>query len=448
MKETTMLKQTFTIIFGFLLLASVAVAIENTLPLNVLDFGAVGDGQADNTAAFQQALDAAAQSNVQTVFAPRGNYRFDGSLNFPQGVTLKGVWESVPAHNGLRDKGLIRPTDDGTTFLPCGNAGEEEKEAFITLNTNCTLKGVCIYYPEQKTDDDPIAYPWAVAMRGKNPAILDCELLNPYKGIDASENERHLIRNISGQPIRMGIYIDFIYDIGRLENVHFNPWWSINTPVYRWQVQNGEAFVIGMSDWQFVHNTFCFGYNVGYRFIPSPKARGGACNGNFLGIGADDCNTALLVDQCNPIGLLITNGEFVSFNGPDPTMVRVAPTNTGPIRFVNCAFWGPCKQIAIVEGQGTVGFGDCTFVHWGYKPLDVTTVAAGTPREQTDDPALKLLEGTVLVRGCEFKMNKPHVLLGEKIKKAIVSDNVFAGPVQIENKSESTSIAIHGNVGD
>jgi hypothetical protein len=35
----------------------------------------------------------------------------------PNGVTLKGVWESVPAHNGIRDAGLPKPTDDGTTFL-------------------------------------------------------------------------------------------------------------------------------------------------------------------------------------------------------------------------------------------------------------------------------------------------------------------------------------------
>ena len=436
-----MLKKTF-IVFGFLLLSSVAMASEKTLPLNVLDFGAVGNGETDNTAAFQKALDAAAKSDVQAVFVPRGNYRFNGSLIVPQGVTLKGVWESVPAHNGIRDQGLPKPTDDGTTFLVCGNAGAEDKEPFITLNTNCTLKGVCIYYPEQKVNDIPTPYPWAVAMRGKNPAILDCELLNPYKGIDASQNERHLIRNISGQPLRLGIYIDFIYDIGRLENVHFNPWWSMQPKLWQWQMENGEAFVIGMSDWQYVHNTFCFGYKVGYRFIASPTVKGGACNGNFLGIGADDCYTALVVEQCNPYGLLITNGEFVSFHGPDPTMIRVTPTNTGVVRFSNCAFWGPTRQIAVVDGKGTVGFSDCTFADWGYKDRE------GGGKEATNDPALKLYGGTVLIRGNAFLANKPQILLGKGIKKAVVSDNVLRGQVRIDNQSESKSIAIHGNVGD
>ena len=436
-----MLKQKLLSVVVLFCLVSFSVASEKAAFLNVKDFGAVGDGQTDDTAAFQKALDAAAQSDVQAVFAPRGNYRFDGSLVFPQGVTLKGVWESVPAHNGIRDHGLIKPTDDGTTFLVCANAGEEEKEPFITLNTNCTLKGVCIYYPEQKADDVPVAYPWTIAMRAKNPAIIDCELLNPYKGIDASTSERFFIRNINGQPLRLGIYIDAIYDIGRVENVHFNPWWSMQPKLFQWQMENGEAFVIGHSDWQYFHNTFCFGYNVGYRFIQS---KAGACNGNFLGIGADDCYTSLLVDQCASMALLITNGEFVSFHGPDPTMIRVSPTNQGTVRFSNCAFWGPCRQIAVVEGKGTVGFGDCTFVHWGFKDRE----GERRGKERTDDPALKLLGGNVLVRGCEFQENRPHILLGKDLKKAVISDNVFKGPVQIDNQAESQSIAIHDNVGD
>lgn len=430
--------------FAFLLLsASFALGAEKSiLPLNVLDFGAIADGTGDNTAAFQKALEAAARSDVQTVFAPRGNYRFEGSLNFPQGVTLKGVWESVPAHNGVRDKGLIRPTDDGTTFLVCGNAGAEDKEPFITLNTNCTLKGVCIYYPDQKENDVPIAYPWAVAMRAKNPAILDCELLNPYKGIDTTTSERHLIRNISGQPLRMGVYVDAIYDIGRLENVHFNPWWSMQPKLFNWQMQNGEAFVFGRTDWQYVHNTFCFGYNVGYRFM---ETKSGGTNGNFLGIGADDCYTSLVVDNCAPMGLLITNGEFVSFHGPDPTMIKIAPTNTGAVRFSNCAFWGPCRQIAVIEGKGTVGFGDCTFVQWGFQDK----ADGGSGKERVDVPAIQALGGNVLLRGCDFQEGRSHILIGENIRKAVVSGNIFKGKMQLENKAgEKPGIVVADNATD
>jgi hypothetical protein len=397
--------------------------------INVIHFGAVGDGKTDNTAAFQAALDAAQKAGGGTVNVPVGNFLFLGRLNVPQGVTLEGIWTSVPAHNGIRDNGLPKPTDDGTTLLITADQGKEDAPAFITLNTNSTLRGVVLYYPNQTTTDVPTPYPYAVAMRAKNPAILDCELLNPYNGIDASASERHLIRNIHGQPLRRGVYIDSIYDIGRIENVHFNPWYSMQPTLFQWQMDNGEAFIFGRTDWQYVTNTFCFGYKVGYRFI---KTQAGHCNGNFLGIGADDCQTALVIEDAAPFGLLITNGEFVSFHGPDPTMIRATETNTGVARFVNCAFWGPCNQIAVIEGKGTVGFSDCTFVQWNVK--------------KDDRSAIDARSGTVLVRGCTFGEAHSHIKLGPGVRRAVVSENVMTGPVRIDNQSPNAVVA--NNVGD
>lgn len=393
----------------------------NTDFYSVFDFGAKGDGKTDDTAAFQKTLNAAGQAGGGIVYAPRGNYFFAGHLNVPKAVTLKGIWESVPSHVGIRNPGAPKPTDDGTTFLVTENRGKEEGAPFITLNDNATLKGVVIYYPDQNPEEEPQAYPWAIAMRGKNPAVLAVELLNPYNGIDAGSNERHLIRDVQGQPLRRGIYVDVIYDIGRIEDVHFNPWWSMKPKLFQWQHRNGEAFIFGRSDWQYVFNTFCYGYNIGYKFIQTP---GGLCNGNFLGIGADDCFTALVVENCAPLGVMISNGEFVSFKGPDPTMVRVGETNMGSIRFVNCAFWGPCNQIARIAGKGTVGFSDCTFVQWD--------------RKNEGRHALQVEGGTLLVRGCEFEEDKPQIELAEMVRRAVITDNVITGKARITNHGKRT----------
>jgi len=407
-----------------------AVALAEGDVYSVHNFGAKGDGKTDDTAAFQKALDAAGQAGGGIVYASRGNYYFAGHLNVPGAVTLKGVWESVPAHNGIRDAGLPKPTDDGTTFLVTESAGKEDGPPFITLNHNTTLKGVVIYYPDQNPAEEPKPYPYAIAMRGKNPAVLAVELLNPYNGIDASQNERHLIRDVQGQPLRRGIFVDFIYDIGRIENVHFNPWWSMQPKLFAWQQEHGEAFIFGKSDWQYVFNTFCFGYNVGYKFI---KTKSGDCNGNFLGIGADDCFTALEVEQCSPIGLLISNGEFVSFHGPDPTMVRAGTNNTGSVRFVNSAFWGPCNQIAKIAGKGTVGFSDCTFVHWD--------------RKKEGRHAIQAEGGNLLVCGCEFQENKPQVEIGQAVRKAVITGNIVTGKMRVTNQSKN-SVMISNNACD
>ena len=417
-----------TLLLVGLLAVTPSLAQESGDVFDVRQFGAKGDGITDDTAGFQAALDAAGEAGGGIVKAPRGVYRFEGHLKVPDAVTLKGIWESIPAHNGIRDRGLPKPTDDGTTFLITEGAGSEDGAPFITLGTNSTLKGVVLYYPDQKVDDVPVPYPWAVAMRGKNPAVLDVEMLNPYSGIDATNNERHLIRNVHGQPLRRGVFVDSIYDIGRIENVHFNPWFSMKPKLFEWQLEHGEAFIFGRSDWEYVLNTFCFGYNVGYKFTNTEK---GNCNGNFLGIGADACRTAVEVQQSAPYGLLITNGEFVAFKGPDPTMIDVKDTNKGSVRFVNCAFWGPCNQIARIAGEGTVGFSDSTFCHWDAKRAGLAAIQASG--------------GNVLIRGCEFQKDKPHIALGQNVLSAVVLGNIFKGSAQIQNESTG-SVQISANV--
>lgn len=425
-----MTMKTYTETFLALLGATTLATAANPDLLSVRDFGAKGDGQTDDTAAFQKALDAARQAGGGVVYAPRGNYFFAGHLTVPSAVTLKGVWESVPSHVGLRNQGAAKPTDDGTTFLVTESQGQEDGPPFLTLQDNSTLKGVVIFYPQQDPNEEPRPYPWAIALRGKNPAVLAVELLNPYNGIDASRNERHLVRDVHGQPLRRGLFVDSIYDIGRVENVHFNPWWSMKPKLFKWQQEHGEAFIFGRSDWQYVFNTFCFGYQVGYKFV---QTRAGVCNGNFLGIGADDCFTAVVVENSAPFGLLISNGEFVSFHGPDPTMVEVGTNHSGAVRFVNSAFWGPCNQIAKIAGRGTVGFSDCTFVQWD--------------RNREGRSAIQATGGTVLVRGCEFRENKPQVELGEGVRRAVISENIFNGKARLTNHS-SRAVVLSNNVGD
>jgi Pectate lyase superfamily protein len=386
--------------------------------VSVRDYGAKGDGSTDDTLAFQKALDALAKGGGR-VRVERGTYYFAGHLSVPRGVTLEGIWKSVPAHAGIRDPGEVKPTDDGTTFLVTANRGSEAGEPFITLHDNSTLTGVVLYYPAQKVDEPPAAYPYAIAMRGNNPAILHVELLNPYNGIDATRNNRHLIRDVSGQPLRRGIFVDRVYDIGRIEDVHFNPWWSMHERLLKWQMENGEAFIFGRSDWQYVLNTFCLGYHVGYRFIETPN---GMCNGNFLGIGADVCYTSVVVDASPRYGILITNGEFVSLEGPDPTMVAVSKFNSGSVRFVNCAFWGACNQIARIAGSGTVGFSDCTFMQWDSR--------------DEGRAAIQVESGSVVIRGCEFQETKAQIDLRANVRRAVISDNIISGPERIKNNSQ------------
>lgn len=89
--------------------------------------------------------------------------------------------------------------------------------------------------------------------------------------------------------------------------------------------KNLEAFAFARTDWEYVTNTF-FSVKTGYRFI---KTAAGACNGQFSGIGADAAQRCVSVEEIQPMGLLITNGEFVCIPG-ERIQVRRAERSPSP----------------------------------------------------------------------------------------------------------------------
>jgi hypothetical protein len=179
----------------------------------VLDRGAKGDGTTDDTAAFQAALDGAAAKGG-SVFVPMGTYLIAGSLSVPQGVTLKGVWES-PHHADI---------GKGSILYATGSKGKEDGPPLVLLHQSSAVVGITVFYPEQNIDDIQ-PYPWCIQGTGMHCSVIDVTLVNPYKGIDfgTNPNELHFISNVFGQPLKIGIFIDKTTDIGRIENVHFNP---------------------------------------------------------------------------------------------------------------------------------------------------------------------------------------------------------------------------------
>jgi len=378
------------------------------------------DASIDATEYIQKELDKLTKTGGE-VFLPAGRYRLDGHLNIPSGVTLKGTWTG-PHHARLRT---------GTVLLAYKGRGKEDNPPLISLNPGSAIQGLTIYYPEQSIEDIQ-PYPWTIQGRGMHNSVMDVTLVNPYKGIDfgSFHNELHYLRNVFGCPLKIGVYINNCTDIGRIENVHFNPhYWGRDEgdgePRPNWKklldylLKEGEGFIFGRTDWEYVLNTFCYGYKIGYHFIATKE---GLCNGNFLGIGADGTQNSVVVDQAAPYGILITNGEFVSMNAEDPVEIIVGPENRGVLQLNNCAFWGPSNQIARIVGNGSVSFVQCNFVHWdqGKKGL----------------PAIQANGGNVSIQSCKFHRGSKHIKLGENQRSAVILGNQTFGQMIIENESK------------
>lgn len=388
---------------------------------NVSTVGAVADGRTDYTAAFQKALDEAGRAGGGVVEVPAGRYRINGNLRVPAHVTLQGVFRSAPNPEHL---GSTKVT--GTILLAYAGRGSTNGPAFIRLaGHNAGVAGLIVEYPEWKRSDvPPVPYPPCVASQDtENVAVQDCCFLNPYEAIKLVRAARHLVRNVTGYPIWRGLFVDECYDIGRVENVHFWPFglaYNQDDPYCKWINTQGVAFEFARTDWHYVANTFCFGYGIGYRFSES---KNGSANGNFLGIGADSCERAVVVEQAQPPGLLISNGEFVGrWGSTNAICLEIAPKAEGKVSLVNCSFWGPidrCVWMRSPAGQFTASA--CNFVHWDNR-------GAGSAAIQVD-------AGRVIVQGSTFAQDGVAVSLASEVISAILTGNQAVGGFRVENEA-------------
>ncbi|MDX9755388.1 MAG: glycosyl hydrolase family 28-related protein [bacterium] len=384
------------------------------------EYGAVGDGKTDDTAAIQSAIDAAAQLGGKVTLSA-GQYLVAGSLEIKTGVVLAGVNEAPMAIAPLR----------GTVILATGGRGDESQPALFEMKQSSTVQGLTIWYPEQKPDDI-VPYPWTIRMTGFDTTAENITLINSYNGIRTGpeNNVRHRIRSVYGCVLRRGLFVDACTDIGRVENVQFHcHWWSNPETngnwdlVYKYMGDNLEAFIFGRTDWEYVTNNFVFPAKIGYRFI---QTENGACNGHFTGDGADSCQIAVQVDAIQPMGLLFTGGQFVSFLGDDPVEIVINPTCTGSVRFVNCAFWGPANHNAVIRGNGFTSFSDCYF--------------SSSKQDAMDKPLLVVQSGRLQIHNSSFATPQPSIQLGPEVKHAIIQGNNGINGVRILGQAQASVI--------
>lgn len=398
-----------------------AISMED--PFNVKSFGVIGDGIADDTAAIQKALDAASETGGK-VYLPAGKYLVSGSLNIPVGVNLAGAAVSPQ---------YIEPLT-GSVVLATGGRGEETGPALFELGDSSAVTGITVFYPEQQVKEI-VPYPWTFHLKGGDNTVENVTLINSYNGIKIGpeSNVRHRIRSVYGCVLRRGIWLDTCTDIGRIDNVQFHcHWWSspkVNgdwEPVFNYMIENCEAFTFGRTDWEYVNNTFVFPVKIGYKFI---ETENGAMNGQLCGIGADAAQRCIVVEGIQPMGLLITNGQFVAFTGNDPLEIEIKETSAGNIRLVNCAFWGPALQNVNSKGSGYLSLSDCYF-------------SSGFNKEPVK-PLVEVSGGKLQIRGSTFATPEPSIRLAPGVKHAIISENNGINGVRIINEIGDKAIIIN-----
>ncbi len=379
-------------------------------------FGADNTGKTDATKALQAALDACSAAGGGVVNLAAGHYLCEGSLTIPTGVCLQGIWE-MPHHGAL---------SKGTVLMPVGGRGDEKATPFLNLSQSSAVRGVTIWYPEQRID--AIApYPWTFQGRGMHGTIENVTLVNAYDAIDFGtyHGELHYIKNVFGCILHKGVLIDQCTDIGRVEDVHFNPhYWAragdetFNETPDAWHKllahvkADTEGFIIGKTDWEYMVNCFTIFNTHCWRFT---NLGHGAPNAVLTQCGGDISLNALLVEQSQPhAGLQFVNCQF------EATAV-VEKTNAGPVKFTNCGFWPApgTKRQAVLAGSGPITFVNCHFAGW-----------------DKASPAIDADCARLTVTSCYFAKPYLHLRLGPQVQNALIGFNQCVGGLNLQNESK------------
>lgn len=406
--------------------------------VNVKDYGAKADGKADDTQAIQKALNAAVHKGG-ICFLPAGSYRLDGTLTIPGGVSLKGSYDGIP-----HPKHPI-----GTVLHIYGGKGKADDKPTITLMFNASIKNLLIHYPEQQAPPKVIPYPWTIQINGELCQVVDVAMTNPYMAIDAGThvNELHFIRNVFACPLKIGIYIDQCYDVGRLENVHLNPnlWKRIglepmlpappkdfkgsddtywNSVLIPYLTENLIGFKIGKTDWEYISNCFVIFAKQGFLFDDFGHRAGNAL---VTQSGSDICPVAVQVNKVQQRqGVQFVNCQFMS-------TIKIGPENTGYVKISNSGFWKireTAEQI-VNEGFCTLILNSCQFTDW-----DIA---------RKGDPCIRATNGRLILSNCDFmKDGKNTVLLEDKFISGTITGCLFRNKT-IKNTSKG-KLQISANI--
>ncbi|MCL2087964.1 MAG: hypothetical protein FWH14_00640 [Oscillospiraceae bacterium] len=332
------------------------------------NFGALADGETDNTASFQAALDKAGQTGG-IVYVPAGLYRFDGQLTVPDNVEIRGSFD-VPCHT----------MGGGSVLQPFADKGDQDGTPFITLGEKSGVRGLVINHPEQDPVE-PVEYPWAIQANGDYCYVIDTVFVNAWLGVDFGTygSKNHYVSYISGAPIRCGIYCGNNSSEGWVENIQYNPHYLYRSSLpgkpdrKTWhsfwmnQIKHLDALKFGYNENVHLLGTFVFAAKHGLYFADQD---GKGTKGRFIGHGTDGGEQGLNIDGFTEIDFI--NTELVTIASPDTKIyIEVTPNADGRSVFYNTLMWGNPDR-AVLIGGGDTEFQQINYVDQGQMANTVT----------------------------------------------------------------------------
>jgi hypothetical protein len=330
--------------------------------VSVLQFGAVGDGVTDDTAAIQAAIDFASANNLGAeVFFPPGVYRTTSVINITASVTIRGVYSRALKLNNT-------PRGGGTWFYL-----DHTGRGFSMITPGGSVVGDIYFsnigtYRNQPTPTGgwaPNNHDYDFWLQGAQDVTWDdVTLLNPTKGISSTGSGGRLnFYKLRGQPFQVGIYIDKAYDVCRFDQIHFWQFWSQDTNVVAYSQANLNSIHLLRCDNPMLSNIFTYGSLNG--LLISQGTNGTTSKLHLVNGDFDGTAVGINVESS-------TNGATLQFENvthlgsplPDSRLAHIQGSNNN-IYFGSARTTGCSKEVIRVSGaSNTINIGESVVGAW------------------------------------------------------------------------------------
>lgn len=245
--------------------------------VSVKDFGAVGDGVADDTAAFN--LSFAALGSAGGVVTVPNSMRclIDSNLMVPANVSLVGPHEYVgsPGRN------------NSTPFGSMGGVLIVNSAATLTVGSNASISGFFIYRKGMTfpTVNASAFSGTAITIDGDDSAVTHCLVIGFNKAVYSSGDQRQRINNLWFDCVN-GIEITNCLDTPHIHNCHGWPFATIEASTAGTPgasiIRAGIAYYLHDTvDWAKLTDCFSYGYLKGFKLTSANSC-------TLLSCGADN----------------------------------------------------------------------------------------------------------------------------------------------------------------
>jgi len=396
-----------------ILFCMTGVSAEPPKSVSAKDFGAKGDGIADDTTAIRKALDSLTAGGV--VNLPAGACLITDSLRVPQGATLLGEgarWEGSATRLIIEKPGFVG----------------------VRLGNGSSVKGLAIVYPNNSDNANPTPYPPAIQLDGINPSVENIVFGNAWIGVSTPPGGGNagqgMFRDLTGFVHHVGIHLSGCRDVNRILDVH----WFVggkDTPgkesYYR---KNRVGFEFGDVDGVLMDRCFIIGGKSFFHQLPVKDTPDGAkAPAHSLGFHIDEC----WIEDVD-YGFIFEGACGFVLNSSN---ILVRENGIGVKVNVNSLFYN-----AVIEGVQVRGFGK-PFVGFEYdclNPHGRNRLVIADSQVTDGAPAVHLKSGgrRAQIHDCHLQSvgGNPAVLIEKGADYFTITNNIL-GPGGIKDLTGS-----------